>query len=71
MSVRTEEQEKIVRSIKYSQKKLKEELQKMNSHLEYFKIQSSLKDDDCRKKAMIQFHESFKSNAEVLLSIKE
>ncbi|WGH74514.1 hypothetical protein P8625_10445 [Tenacibaculum tangerinum] len=71
MTVPTEEQEKIIRSIKYSQKKLGEELKKMNSAMEGFTIESSLKNDDCRKKAMIQFHESFKYNAEVLLSIKE
>lgn len=70
-TVRTEEQEKIVRSIKYSQEKLKEELKNMNIAIEGFEIEFNLKNDDCRKNAMIQFHESFKSNAEVLLSIKE
>lgn len=71
ITVRTVEQEKLVRSIKYSQEKLNEELKNMNIAIEGFKIESNLKDDDCRKNAMIQFHESFKSNAEVLLSIKE
>lgn len=70
-TVHTEEQEKIIRSIKYSQEKLKKELKNMNIAIEGFKIESTLKNDDCRKNAMIQFHESFKSNAEVLLSIKE
>ena len=65
-----QDQEKIIRSIKYSQEKLKKELENMNIAMEGFKVESNLDDDDCRKTAMIQYHASFKNNAEVLLSIK-
>lgn len=66
----TEKKMKIIKSIQYSQKQLKKELENMDVALKGAETELILEKDDCRKKAFEQYHACFKYNAEVLLSIK-
>lgn len=69
-SIDTEMKMKIIKSIEYSQKELKKELDNMDIALKGIETELILEKDDCRKKALEQYNACFKYNAEVLLSIK-
>lgn len=58
----------LIQNIEKKQKELKKALDDMDLALKLINIEKLVK-DDCRKKALEQYHASFKYNAEVLLKI--
>lgn len=70
ITVYTEEEKKLIKSIQYSQKELDKNYKKMMIMLDAIKIERVVDPEDCRMKALDEFLVTYKYNIDVLMSMK-